>query len=161
MHVVYRKTCRVCASPDLTPAIDLGEQYLQGSFIKEGYPQPPMRKLPTQLVRCDVTKNENGCGLLQTAHTFPPDVLYLNYWYRSGTNATMRDHLSGIAHTIVGFRGSDECRTLDIGCNDGTLLAAMPATYEKYGVDPSNIAREIKPPVRVFNTVFPSPEVMS
>ena len=159
--MVYRKTCRVCASPHLTPAIDLGEQYLQGSFIKEGYPQPPTRKLPTQLVRCDVTKAENGCGLLQAAHTFPPEVLYLNYWYRSGTNATMRDHLGGIARTIVDLHGSGERRILDIGCNDGTLLAATPATYEKYGVDPSDIAREIKPPARVINTVFPSAEVTS
>ena len=92
MHPRYRKTCRVCGSTELTPVIDLGAQYLQGSFVKPGMLLPPMRKLPTQLVRCDVTKDENGCGLLQLAHSFPPEILYANYWYRSGTNATMREH---------------------------------------------------------------------
>ena len=93
MHPVYRQTCRICGSTHLATAIDLGQQYLQGSFSKPGTIQPPMRKLPTRLVRCDVTVNEHGCGLLQLAHSFPPEILYANYWYRSGTNKTMRDHL--------------------------------------------------------------------
>jgi hypothetical protein len=43
-----------------------------------------------------MSRYEDGCGLLQLAHSFPPEILYANYWYRSGTNATMRDHLRGI-----------------------------------------------------------------
>jgi hypothetical protein len=96
MHPRYRQTCRICGSSALIPVIDLGAQYLQGSFVKPGVIMPPRRKLPTELVRCDVTNNENGCGLLQLAHTFPPEILYANYWYRSGTNATMRNHLRGV-----------------------------------------------------------------
>ena len=36
MHLSHRKTCRVCRSNALTKVIDLGEQYLQGSFVKPG-----------------------------------------------------------------------------------------------------------------------------
>ena len=44
MHIVYRKTCRVCGSNALTKVIDLGEQYLQGSFVKPGKNDPHMRE---------------------------------------------------------------------------------------------------------------------
>ena len=36
MHLTYRKSCRVCGSTALTPVINLGEQNLQGSFVKPG-----------------------------------------------------------------------------------------------------------------------------
>src|SRR5438445_4428954 len=97
MHLIHRKTCRVCQSSALTKVIDLGEQYLQGSFVKPGRQQPPLRKVPTSLVRCDPMRDEKACGLLQMEFTVPPEVLYSVYWYRSGTTATMRGHLAGIA----------------------------------------------------------------
>src|ERR1700722_13545967 len=46
LHLTYRQSCRVCGSRELTPVIDLGEQFLQGSFYKPGQPKPPLRKLP-------------------------------------------------------------------------------------------------------------------
>lgn len=156
MHPRYRQTCRFCGSSALTPVIDLGAQYLQGSFVKPGVIMPPTRKLPTELVRCDVTKNENGCGLLQLAHSFPPEILYANYWYRSGTNATMRDHLRGVVESALKLVGTAKPVVLDIGCNDGTLLSNYPAGSTLYGVDPSDIALEIGGGATVINTVFPS-----
>ncbi len=156
MHPRYRKSCRVCGSQALVPVIDLGFQYLQGSFIKPGHSMPPMRQLPTELVRCDVTADENACGLLQLAHTFPPEILYANYWYRSGTNATMRNHLQSIVDSALGILNNEGPTVLDIGCNDGTLLGFYPPRAKRYGVDPSDIAREIGGDTVVINTVFPS-----
>ena len=161
MHPRYRKTCRVCGSTQLTPVIDLGAQYLQGSFVKPGMLTPPMRRLPTQLVRCDVTKDENGCGLLQLAHSFPPEILYANYWYRSGTNATMRNHLAGIVESALSLIDTPTPTVVDIGCNDGTLLSHYPEGSARYGVDPSDIASEIEGDVTVINTVFPSERAMA
>lgn len=161
MHPTYRQTCRICGSTKLSPAIDLGEQYLQGSFAKEGLVKPPMRKLPTQLVRCDVTLNEHGCGLLQLAHSFPPEILYANYWYRSGTNETMREHLAGIVESVLDQIRIDRPTVLDIGCNDGTLLLNYPPGSKLYGVDPSDIANDIQGDVTVINTVFPTDQAMA
>ena len=90
MHILHKQRCRVCGCADLAPVIDLGEQFLQGSFLKPPMQTPPTRKVPTQLVRCDVSSSEDACGLLQLAHSIPPEILYANYWYRSGTNETMR-----------------------------------------------------------------------
>ena len=156
VHPKYIKSCRVCGSKNLIDIVDLGDQYLQGSFIIEGSIAPPTRKLPTRLVRCDVTADDNACGLVQLAHTFPPAVLYSNYWYRSGTNMTMQNHLAEIADSAVSLCSVDSMCVLDIGCNDGTLLKSYPPGTELFGVDPSDIARDIDVPVTLVNTVFPS-----
>ncbi|HRH81878.1 MAG TPA: class I SAM-dependent methyltransferase [Thiobacillaceae bacterium] len=156
MHLTYRKTCRVCGSGALTPIIDIGAQYLQGSFLKPGSEEPPNRRIPTRLVRCNPMEDEGACGLLQLEHSVPPEVLYFSYWYRSGTNRTMREHLSGIAAAAAELCGKAAATVLDIGCNDGTLLRAYPDTFVKFGVDPSDIAQEIGAGIQVVQDVFPS-----
>ncbi len=161
MHLIYRKTCRICGSTALTKVIDLGEQYLQGSFIKPGKEMPASRTIPTELVRCDPTVDEQACGLLQMACSVPPIILYSSYWYRSGMNQTIRDHLKGIADRAIDFIGQEKtkARVLDIGCNDGTLLQNYPEGYIKFGVDPSDIAQEISGDITVVQDVFPSTEL--
>jgi 2-polyprenyl-3-methyl-5-hydroxy-6-metoxy-1,4-benzoquinol methylase len=157
MHLTYRKTCRVCGSDSLTPVINLGEQYLQGSFIKEGKELPPMRKIPCEIVRCNPTVDETACGLLQMTHSVPPQILYAAYWYRSGTNNTMRNHLRGIAEHAMQLFDKPQATVLDIGCNDGTLLKNYPAEFIKYGVDPSDVAQEVEGEnLQVVQDIFPS-----
>ena len=161
MHLTYRKTCRICGSSALTKVIDLGEQHLQGSFIKPGKEEPPMRKISTELVRCNPLVDENACGLLQTVTSVPPEILYSAYWYRSGTNQTMRDHLKGIADDAMAIVEKVEARVLDIGCNDGTLLKNYPTRYIKFGVDPSDVAQEVNGEIIVVQDIFPSAELNS
>jgi hypothetical protein len=156
MHILHKQRCRVCGSANLAPVIDLGEQFLQGSFVKPPMQKPPTRKVPTQLVRCDVSRDENACELLQLAHSIPPEILYANYWYKSGTNETMRQHLAQIAKSALAIVRPRQSRVLDIGCNDGTLLKSIPESFERWGIDPSDIAAQIPAPVQVVNTVFPS-----
>jgi 2-polyprenyl-3-methyl-5-hydroxy-6-metoxy-1,4-benzoquinol methylase len=160
MHLTRRTTCRVCKSSSLTKVIDLGEQHLQGSFLKPGRQVPPMRRVPTSLVRCNPGVDENACGLLQTEHTVPPEILYSVYWYRSGTNATMTNHLGSLAQEAAALYGKPGARVLDIGCNDGTLLKAYPSTFEKFGVDPSDLANEVPPGITVVHDLFPSDELV-
>ncbi|MCK9602793.1 MAG: class I SAM-dependent methyltransferase [Candidatus Omnitrophica bacterium] len=159
MHLIHRKTCRVCGSSALTKVIDLGKQYLQGSFIKSGRSMPPLRKMPTSLVRCDPMKAENACGLLQMAFTLPPEILYSTYWYRSGTNQTMRSHLREIAEEAASLIEKKDARVLDIGCNDGTLLSHYPVGFLKFGIDPSDIAKDVKGDIKIVQDLFPSEEL--
>ena len=160
MHLTYRRTCRVCGSTALKPVISLGEQHLQGSFYKPGKEEPPMRKIDCSLVRCDPMSDETACGLLQMRRSVPPSVLYSAYWYRSGGNNTMRAHLAGIAKTASEMVKKPKATALDIGANDGTLLKAYPKAYVKFGIDPSDIVREIKQKdITVVNDLFPSPEL--
>jgi hypothetical protein len=159
MHLTYRKTCRVCGSSTLRPVIDLGKQHLQGSFYKPGKEEPPLRQIECTLVRCDPTQDEKACGLLQMLHSVPPEILYSAYWYRSGTNQTMRTHLKGIADTASQMIGKADASVLDIGCNDCTLLDAYPATFKKFGIDPSDVANESPPGITVVHDLFPSEEL--
>jgi 2-polyprenyl-3-methyl-5-hydroxy-6-metoxy-1,4-benzoquinol methylase len=162
MHLVFRKSCRICGSKVLTPVINLGDQYLQGSFVKPGKELPPMRKIPLSLVRCDPMKDENACGLLQMEHTVPPEVLYSAYWYRSGTNDTMKNHLRGIAEEATSILKMSGGTVLDIGCNDGTLFNYYPKGFCKFGVDPSDVAQEIDERVAtVIQDIFPSDELLN
>jgi SAM-dependent methyltransferase len=48
---------------------------------------------------------------------------------------------------------------LDIGCNDGTLLKAYPATFSKFGVDPSDLANEVPAGITVVHDLFPSDDL--
>jgi SAM-dependent methyltransferase len=159
MHLRHRKTCRICGSANLSPVIDLGDQYLQGSFFKASKETPPLRTIECKLVRCDPSQFENACGLLQMSKSVPPEVLYAAYWYRSGTNRTMRDHLKGIADTASELTKVERAVVLDIGCNDGTLLRSYPNAFRKIGVDPSDVAQEARDVATVVQDVFPSPEL--
>lgn len=153
MHVTQHTQCRVCGS-DLFKAIRLGEQYLQGSFVKEGV-QSLTRRVPMDLYRCNPAIDEAACGLLQARYTVPPELMYETYWYHSGTNASMKNHLAQIARDArqvwrgvnVGNTEREEgVSVLDIGCNDGTLLDCFDRAFDKVGfkvgIDPSNVTAD-------------------
>ena len=65
----------------------------------------------------------------------PPEVLYSSYWYRSGTNNTMRTHLRQLAEEAAALLAKPAATVLDIGCNDGTLLNNYPRSFARFGVD--------------------------
>jgi NDP-4-keto-2,6-dideoxyhexose 3-C-methyltransferase len=121
--------CRVCGG-SLDPILSLGEQYVS-TFLAPDQPDGP--KAPLELVLC------RQCRLLQLRHTVPGEMMYQEYWYRSGTNQTMRDALadiSGAVSRVLQLKAGDS--VLDIGCNDGTLLGSytVPGLY-KIGFDPA------------------------
>jgi SAM-dependent methyltransferase len=123
--------------------MDLGHQNIAGAFNRPGEELPIQRAIPLELVWCDMTKDQDACGLLQTRHTVPPALLYQNYWYRSGVNRTMTEHLHELAQTaeeIVGLTPGD--LVVDIGCNDGTLFDGYQTDGLRYlGFDPSDQTR--------------------
>jgi len=131
-----RKTCRVCGSA-LEPILNLGEHYVS-DFPRPGDDLPS--KAPLDLALC------KRCRLLQLRHTVDPNEMYRNYWYKSGTNQTMRGALADIANTaetLIHLKEGDA--VLDIGCNDGTLLSSYrTGGIVKVGIDPSNVAEQAR-----------------
>jgi C-methyltransferase C-terminal domain/Methyltransferase domain/Putative zinc binding domain len=123
--------------------LSLGHQRIAGAFADPGGEEPVQRSLPLELVRCDMTRDQEACGLIQTRHTVPGSILYSSYWYRSGVNRTMTENLHGIARgieAIVALETGD--LVVDIGCNDGTLFDGYRAQGLRYlGFDPSDVAR--------------------
>jgi hypothetical protein len=114
--------CRSCRRPveQLVPILSLGNLYVS-NFVEASASLDSYPRVPLDLLLCD--ELVGGCGLVQLKHTTPSAWMYQQYWYRSGTNASMRRALAEItaqgeqaAHLSAGEM------VLDIGCNDGTLL---------------------------------------
>ena len=136
-------SCRICKKKKLKSVINLGKQYIQGSFVKKNYPLTYNKKIPLELVLC------SNCNLLQAKYTVAPKILYKNYWYSSGVNSTMREHLKSLAKKSIKILQINNLKNanlniLDIGCNDGTFLNYFPKSIKKFGVDPSQIAKKLK-----------------
>jgi SAM-dependent methyltransferase len=127
--MIVRTTCRVC-NGNLKPILSLGEQYVSNFLFPD---EQETIKAPLDLMLC------TQCTLVQLKHTVPGEKLYQNYWYRSGTNQTMRCALADIsnkAELFLHLKQGDA--VLDIGCNDGTLLASYQTEgLYKVGFDPA------------------------
>lgn len=123
--------CRLCKSKDLDDILDLGVQALASRFPRLGDPDPP--EAPLALCRC------TRCGLVQLRHSVIPGELYTyGYGYKSGTNATMRGHLTDLVPWVerrCPLKSGDI--VVDIGCNDGTVLKAYGTPgLRRFGIDP-------------------------
>jgi NDP-4-keto-2,6-dideoxyhexose 3-C-methyltransferase len=94
---------------------------------------------------------------VQLRHSVAPGVLYDHYGYRSGTNEMMRSNLEGIARQVTEMAGLGRGDlVLDIGCNDGTLLAGYDvAGLDRVGIDPSDAVKAIdRSDISVINDFF-------
>lgn len=114
--------CRTCGSTDLTTVIDLGNLAVSG-FVKS---QREAVYCPLAMVLCD------ECSLVQLRHSVDADFLFKHFWYQSGISSSMRSSLKHIADTVIDrkmLKPGDW--TIDIGCNDGTFLAALLLVLEK------------------------------
>src|SRR3989338_1796678 len=132
MNFITRSTCRVCNSKNLSHVFSLGMLYVN-NFINKGE-EKNHAKAPLELVLCE------NCSLLQLKHTAPQELMYARfYWYRSRVTETMRGALKEICETsqkLVSLVDGDVI--LDIGANDGTLLAFYPSRFVRVGCEPAN-----------------------
>jgi len=123
--------CRLCGSGAVSDLLDLGLHALSGLFPRVDAPDPV--SVPLVLCRC------SGCGLVQLRHSTDQNEMFTHeYGYRSDLNASMKAHLKELVDwTMHRARPQDGDAVLDIGCNDGTLLAACAAPgLELFGIDP-------------------------
>lgn len=157
MNLKHIKTCRLCGNPNLKEIIDLGSQTIQGFFSYKDKPEPSKRKIPAKILRCDSSKFENSCGLVQNSIIIPPEILYSNYAYQSGISCTMINHLKSLNQKIQEIKGNLAGETVcDIGCNDGTFLSFYGQDVKKIGVDPSDIAKSVTGDIKIISDCFPS-----
>jgi len=130
---IKHNKCRLCHSNQLEEAFSLGDQYINDFVAKEKVTEGI--KAPLDLMIC------KQCSLIQLRHTAPQELLYSrHYWYRSGVTQTMRDGLKNVAtaiENIIKLEANDVI--LDIGANDGTLLASIETPdIIKVGCEPAN-----------------------
>jgi NDP-4-keto-2,6-dideoxyhexose 3-C-methyltransferase len=133
LETVLRSTCRLCGSGELQEALSLGEQYVNDFVPDERIGKG--QRAPLDLVMC------GQCSLLQLRHTAPQEILYSrHYWYRSGVTDTMRRALREITQQVESMLSLDAGDiVLDIGANDGTLLASYSVPgLRRIGCEPAD-----------------------
>lgn len=82
---------------------------------------------------------EEDTGAVRLESQPPCNTMWGKYWYRSGTNQTMKTELKEIVESISKIiKINDGEKWLDIACNDGTMLSFIPEKYERWGVDPAD-----------------------
>jgi hypothetical protein len=110
--------------------INLGEHYVS-DFIKSESDYKERKKYSLNLTL------DEEIGAVKLTEMAPPHTMWGKYWYRSGTNDTMKKELSDIVNEITSRVKTKEGDIwLDIACNDGTLLSQIPHQYIKLGIDP-------------------------
>jgi NDP-4-keto-2,6-dideoxyhexose 3-C-methyltransferase len=119
--------CRLCSSDQSQEVLDFGPTPYTGVFP---LPDEKVPIEPLRVVRCE------KCNLVQLDRDYPPHVLYqpATYGYESSLNGSMKRHLEETAKRLSD--GLEHAVALDIGCNDGAFLRALPSTWTRLGVDP-------------------------
>lgn len=102
-------------------------------FLTHDQTKKPIEKYELKLIL------EEDTGAVKLSEQPPCNTMWGKYWYRSGTNQTMKNELKKVVDSIVAITNYKTEKTwLDIACNDGTLLSQVPNNYKKYGVDPAD-----------------------
>lgn len=142
--------CRACKSKDLFCYLPLGDHPAANAFVAAERKDIPDVTFPLDTQVC------LDCALIQVADQLPPDF-YVDYLYLPSSSSTMPKHFRALAQRFKDDITGPGQRVVDIGCNDGLLLAACrDLGLETLGIDPAaNIAELARAKgVEVFNEYF-------
>ncbi|MFQ5563933.1 MAG: methyltransferase domain-containing protein [Parvularculaceae bacterium] len=142
-------TCRACGSKALTPAFSI-------SLANERSPLGLRSKRGSlDYVFCDPSQDAFACGLLQknTLSAAEYSEVIPSGRYRSTRNSLRK----AATEALESISGRD-CRALDIGCNDGTLLSFYPRWVDRVGIDSDAVIDEIGDWAQTVQARFPSEE---
>lgn len=126
--------CIVCDSSNVLEFLDLGRMSLANKFLTpEELKQYSEATYPLRVGFCP------GCGHVQLVEHVSPPAMFDHYLYISSMSDTLKAHLHDLAATMVERLGlNDNDLVVDLGSNDGTLLAGfLEHGIRVLGVDPA------------------------
>lgn len=125
--------CRICGSRDLSDYLNLGSQPPSNAFV------PPAdlageTAFPLVVALC------RQCGLSQLRDVVFAEDIFGDYLYLSSASRALREHYGAlVGSAISAFRCADGALMIDIGCNDGIILAGYPKNrFRLLGIEPSS-----------------------
>jgi SAM-dependent methyltransferase len=131
-----RTDCRVCHSSRLEPILKLAPTPIGDQFLVTPKEQPLH---PIDLYQCQ------DCGLAQQLYEIPPEEIYRDYLYLTGSSTGLQEHFASYASSAVHncwLKPGD--LVVDIGSNDGTLLQHFKAHgMQALGVEPCEAIADI------------------
>ena len=124
--------CKSCGYEDIQRFLELGNIPPVNAFIAQNEIKDE-KSYPLNLAYCP------NCFLVQLEEIVPPENLFRNYLHLSAGSQTNIQHLQEVAdHLGKKFNLNKETKVLEIGSNDGTLLAFLKKyTDNVVGVDPA------------------------
>lgn len=129
------KRCQITGSENLNLVIDLGHQPPCDALVTD--PDAPETTYPLRLMHCP------DSGLAQLDYVVPGEVVYpaTGYPYRAGISWPLVEYQGQFADDLTRRFGT-EGLYVDIGCNDGTLLAKLRERGARaLGVEPTNVGQ--------------------
>ena len=117
--------------------LSLGHMPLANGFLNYDQISSEEPLYPLDVYFCSI------CSLVQITDVVPPEVMFTDYPYVTGTSQTMKDNLFELyerASYSIAQREND--LVIDVGSNDGTLLSYFKSGgFRTLGIEPaSNIA---------------------
>ena len=133
MHSKLNK-CLCCDNEDLKLILDLNEQPLANSYLKN---QNDVENVfPLAINYC------SNCTHTQLTHAVDPEDLFKNYLYVSGPTKTLKEYFDWFVSFTQKYTSYKN--VLDIACNDGTQLDSYKSSgYNTFGIDPAENLYEI------------------
>lgn len=121
----------------MTKILDLGRQPPSDAFLTKADLKKPENSYPLELYFC------KRCTLVQLGCTVDPEILFRDYVYTSGMNNSLKVNFKNLVSKIVKkFKLTKSDLAVDIGSNDGTLLANYrPYGIKTLGIDPSSATK--------------------
>ena len=133
MYKVLNK-CLCCGNTELVSVLDLNEQPLANSYLKNS--DDPEESYPLGINFCP------KCTHIQLSCAVDPNYLFKDYLYVSGTTKTLKEYFDWFVSFCSEY--TEGKNVLDIACNDGTQLDSFKIKgYNTYGIDPAENLFEI------------------
>lgn len=121
------RSCGLCHSPGLELLLDMGDQPLAEAYGSG-------KRYPLRLMQC------GRCSLVQLSHIAPQHEMFpAGHPYATGNTQALRDHFAGLAVELYPRTSAGDL-VIDIGANDGTLLAGFPGDRRRVAVEPTDQA---------------------
>ena len=129
-----RDSCRLCGGDRLTQVLSLTPTPPANAFVGAEALDTPQACFPLDVFFCE------DCAHVQLLDVVDPALLFENYVYVSGTSPVFVKHFEAYAGEVVQRFVAEPAGSLaiDIGSNDGTLLAAFKGLgLSVLGIDPA------------------------
>lgn len=127
-----REVCAGCRSTNLQEVLDLGTSPLADDFPRTR--DEEQQRYPLGLLRC------HFCTLVQLTEVVPDEELWCgDYGFYTGSSWVAAEHQRKYAQWVIGrYPILAAPLTLEIACNDGTMLKHFKAAgFRTLGVDPA------------------------
>lgn len=133
IECIEQEVCRLCGADDFHPVINMGQMPPANGFRDTD--SDDERYFPLEVVVC------GSCSLVQLKHTVSREFLFSDYPYFSADSGSS-PHFESYAEMLRDRYLDDGDLVVDVGSNDGGLLACLDDDVGRLGIDPAENTAE-------------------